>query len=126
RALEPLKLANSKVDARKVGECPRNALDNVSARKHKEFGKAVKNESRAPKNRKTLRSFFVPTTSDVLPKRLTYTIAGAAQILGVALSTMRKLLASGELPHSRVGRRRVLIEYAELEKFLRRSRVRRG
>ena len=64
-------------------------------------------------------------TSSKSPHQIGYSIKDSARRLGVGLSTMRKILASGRLPFSRISSRRILVEEAELEKFVRKSRARR-
>ena len=54
--------------------------------------------------------------------RLAYSVAEAAQLLGISLRSMRHLLRTGRLGFVRLGRR-VLIRHVDLEAMLRRGYV---
>ena len=51
-------------------------------------------------------------------ERLAYSQVDAATLLGVSLSTIRRLISAGELRTIRVGKRRAVIPRAELERLL--------
>jgi excisionase family DNA binding protein len=56
--------------------------------------------------------------------RLAYSLTEAAQALSLSVRLLRYLMQTGKVGFSKIGRR-VLIPHAELEKFLRRSAVKR-
>ena len=47
-------------------------------------------------------------------------LSAAAEILGISVHTLRRRIASGELPAFRTGRRIIRIRVSDLEKLLRR------
>lgn len=53
---------------------------------------------------------------------LALSLEAAAEALGLSVRTVRRLVASGQLPASRVGRR-VLIEASALDALLTRTRI---
>jgi excisionase family DNA binding protein len=48
-------------------------------------------------------------------KSLTVTVDEAAELLGISRTLAYELVASGELPHLRLGRRRIVIPWKALE-----------
>src|SRR5262245_16313311 len=52
--------------------------------------------------------------------RMAYSLAEAAQAVGLSTRSLRYLIKTGRLGYAKVGRR-VLVPHAELEKFLRRA-----
>lgn len=56
------------------------------------------------------------------PAPLALRLEAAAEALGLSVRTVRRLVASGQLPASRVGRR-VLIETSALDALLARTRI---
>jgi excisionase family DNA binding protein len=56
-------------------------------------------------------------TFDLSVARQTFTETQFAQLLGLSLSTVRKLRSQGRVPHSRIGKR-VLYTQSDVEAFL--------
>ncbi len=56
-------------------------------------------------------------TFDASAARQTYTENQFAQLVGLSLSTVRKLRADGRVPHARIGKR-ILYTQSDVEAFL--------